>query len=251
MNASTIQAASALNANMRWQEMISENLASSAIPGFRKQEMSFASVQSGLASPNSTGVFPSSIPSYMPTSKAATNFQNGEIKSTGIKSNVALEGSGFFQITLPNGAAGFTRAGNFQFNAQGEMVTSTGQPVMGENGPIQIDTNLPTPVSISATGEVSQGSESKGRLKVVDFNDPKLLRYIGGGNFLADNAGLTQITPANTTVRQECVESSNSSPTRDMVDLITSMRSFEMNQKVIQANDERTARLISEVGNPN
>lgn len=251
MNASSIQAASALNANMRWQEMISENLASGSIPGYRKQEMSFAAVQSGVASVDGHGLFPATTPNYMPVVQTATNFQNGEIKHTGIRSNVALEGPGFFQITLPNGGTGFTRAGNFQFTQQGDLVTSTGQKVMGETGPIQIDPNNTNPVSISSTGEVSQGPESRGRLKVVDFNNTKLLRYLGGGTFMADNAGLAQITPANTTVRQECVEASNASPTRDMVDLITSMRTFELNQRVLQANDDRTARVISEMGNPN
>jgi flagellar basal-body rod protein FlgG len=236
---------------MRWQEMISENLASASIPGYRKQEMSFSSMPSGITSFDPKAAFPNTTPNYMPVCKVLTNFQNGEIKATGIPSNAALEGPGFFQITLPNGAAGFTRAGNFRFTPQGNLVTSAGLPVMGEGGPIQIDPANATPVSISSTGEVSQGSESRGKLKIVDFNEPKLLRFIGGGNFLADDANLTQTTPANTTVRQECVESSNTSPTKDMVELVTSMRTFEINQKVLQTSDDRMGRMISEMGNPN
>jgi flagellar basal body rod protein FlgG len=250
MNISMIQAAAAMNANSRWQDMISENLASSAIPGFRKQDLSFAAVQGGMITPTKGALGAGSASYVLPQTVAATNFEPGEITSTGVPTNVALEGAGFFEIQSPSGTPVYTRSGDFRINTQGELTTAAGYRVMGEGGPITIDPRLNTPVSISATGEVSQGGENKGKLKVVDYNNPQLLTYLGSGLFAANNPKLVPMAAAKTTVRQGCLESSNTSPVREMTNLISTLRTYEANQRVIQLSDDRMSRAISELGNP-
>src|SRR4051794_1052822 len=86
VNVSLYQAASALQANSRWQEVISENLASSSIPGFKKQQLSFSEVQAGLMGANAQQRF------AFPKATASTSFQQGELKFTGSNTDVALEG---------------------------------------------------------------------------------------------------------------------------------------------------------------
>ena len=250
MNVSLIQAAAAMNANMRWQDMISENLASSSIPGFRKQDLSFSGVQAGMMTPTNGALSVSGSPFVLPQSVAVTNFEPGEINNTGVSTNVALEGPGFFEVQSPSGASVYTRSGEFRFNSQGELVTTAGYKVVGDSGPIQIDPRVTTPISVSASGDISQGGEYKGKLKVVDFNDPHLLTYLGSGLFTADNPKLVPAMPANTTIRQGCLESSNTSPVKEMTNLISTLRTYEANQRVIQLNDERMSRAINELGNP-
>src|SRR5258708_25868300 len=148
MNIGLYQAAAALNANSRWQESIAQNLASSSIPGFKKQEISFGAVAAGLMPAPAQGSERFALPHATP----ATNFKPGELKFTGVKTDVALDGGGFFAVQLPDGATTYTRDGEFQVNASGQLVTKQGHSVLGEAGPTQLDPNNPAPISISATG---------------------------------------------------------------------------------------------------
>src|SRR3954464_3122786 len=110
MNVSLYQAAAAMNANARWQDMISENLAASSTPGARSRDVSFSSVQSGSQF-------------VIPSAGTSVNFQPGELKRTGNSLDFALEGKGFFEVQLPNGEHAYTRDGEFHMNAQGQLVT--------------------------------------------------------------------------------------------------------------------------------
>jgi flagellar basal-body rod protein FlgF len=248
MNVSVTQAAAAMNANSRWQEMISENLAAGSVPGYRRQDMSFQAVQAGVMGVGDKATSASQKALLMPKAIASTAFSSGAMNPTGAQTDVALDGPGFFQIRQADGSTAYTRSGAFKLNAQGELMTANGLTVMGESGPIQKDTNNPAPLSISSDGTVSQGLDVKGQLKIVDFSDPQKLQYIGSGLFVAKGTDAVPITPVNTTVRQGFLESSNASTTHEMANLITSMRAFEANQKVIQASDDRMSRVISELG---
>jgi flagellar basal body rod protein FlgG len=249
MNVSLYQAAAAMNANSRWQDVIADNLASSSVPGFRKQEISIAAVQAGLMP--ASGLDATGAPHFftIPKATTTTSFQAGELKFTGDRGDVALEGPGFFEVRLPDGNLAQTRDGEFHVNAQGQLVTKTGYTVMGDSGPIQLDPNNKTPVTISSTGEISQGADLKGKLKITNFDKPALLTQISGGYFLANNPGLRG-TPATATVRQGYLESANTSEVREMSNMITAMRTFEANQRIVQIQDERMGKVISDLGNP-
>ena len=247
MNVSLSQAAAAMNANSRWQEVIAENLATSSIPGARRQELSFSAVEAGLA-PGALGA--SGVHYMMPASKPSINFEQAVMRPTHTTTDLAIEGSGFFEVQLPNGSHAYTRDGEFQLNAQGQLVTKQGYPVMTDSGPLQVDSNNSSPLSVSPTGDAAQGADSKGKIHVVEFNDPRQLSVFGDGYFLADNATVKPGDSATSRVRQGFLEASNSSPTTEMAGLITAMRMFEANQKVMQAQDDRMGRVISDLGNP-
>lgn len=249
MDVSLYQAAAAMNASTRWQETIADNLASSQIPGFKKQELSFSAVQAGFM-PRSPGGSPLSATRVsMPQAGASTNFQPGELRPTGVSTDFALEGQGFFTVQMPDGSSAYTRDGEFQISAQGQLVTKRGLPVAGDNGPIQLDENKPGNISVSPTGEVSQNGVAKGRLKITEFSDPGALARTGSGMLVPANASVQPLPTSTTTVRQAFLESANTAPMTEMGNLITAMRLFEANQKVIQTEDDRVNRLISDVAN--
>jgi flagellar basal-body rod protein FlgF len=248
VNVSLYQAASAMNANARWQEIISENLAASSIPGYKKQDLTFAAVQSGaMQSTNSSLAQHFTLP--RPT--ASTNFQPGELKATSSKTDVAIEGSGFFVVQMPNGSNGYTRDGEFQINSQGQLTSKQGYPVLGDGGPIQLDLNNKSALSISAEGLISQGAESKGKLKVVDFAQPQQLTPAGAGFFVAQTPGVVPNDVAQPVVRQGFLEGANTTSVAEMANLITVMRGFEANQRVIQIQDERMSHAITELAGSN
>jgi flagellar basal body rod protein FlgG len=242
-----LQAAAAMNANARWQEIISENLAAASVPGFKKQEASFDAVQAGSVTPVPLGP---AQHFQLPRAIRATSFQQGELRATGVKTDVGIEGPGFFEVQLANGTIAYTRDGEFQINGQGQLVTKQGYQVLGEGGPIQFDWNNPSPLFISSTGEVSQGADLKGKLKINDFDHPEWLTPISSGYFLADNPNLLGSPVPEPSLRQGFLERANTSVVAEMANLITTMRGFEANQRVLQLHDERMGRAISELGNP-
>jgi len=237
-----------MNGNARWQEAISENLASASIPGFKKQNLSFDAIQTGVMP---QAVLDPSLHFTLPRAKTTTRFAQGELQPTGVSTDVAIEGKGFFEVQLPNGATAYTRDGEFQINSLGQLASKQGNLVLGESGPIQLDHNNPASLSISAAGQVSQGGEEKGKLKIIDFNRPELLTQINGGCFIANgNPHLQADEDAAPALRQGFLEAANTTPVTEMASLISVMRSFEANQRIIQIQDDRMRRAISELGNP-
>jgi flagellar basal body rod protein FlgG len=246
MDVSLYQAAAAMNASSRWQEVISDNLAASQIPGFKKQDLSFSAVQAGLMArtPAATQRF------SMPLAGTSTNFQPGELRSTGVATDLAIEGPGFFQAQTSDGTLAYTRDGEFRMNTQGQLTTKQGSLVMGDAGPIQLDVNNSTPISVANSGEVAQGKEVKGRIKVLEFSNPGALAATGTGMFVNTDPAAQPTASTTAAIRQSFLESGNTSSMAEMGNLITAMRLFEANQKVIQTEDDRVSRLITDVGNP-
>ena len=247
VNISLFQAASALNANARWQEVITENLSSSSIPGYKRQDLSFSAIEAGKMPPTADRTSGAANVWSLPQATSATSFAQGEMRFTGQNTDVALQGAGFFEVQLPNGSLAYTRDGEFHQNAQGQIVTKQGYLVMSDGGPIQLDRNSSGPLGVSSDGTVTQGTDVRGTLKVVDFNKPELLTQGSGGLFLAKDGSLEINTDSKPTVRQGYLELANTTAVTEMVNLISVMRSSEANQKVFQMQDERMGKAISEL----
>ncbi len=250
MNASLYQASSGMKAAERWQEVIAENMASSFIPGFKRQNLSFGAVEAGLMASGPGVVQGRNRHFSLPTITVGTDFQPGELRPSGGASDVAIDGKGFFEVTVPGGGPAYTRDGEFHVNSLGRLVTKQGYEVEGTSGPIQLDPNNAKPFSVSPRGRISQGSVDRGDLKVVDFGDYRVLNAVGGGYFVNKNPDLRPTAVEKVSVQQGFLESANTSSVREMADLLMAARHFEANQKVIQAQDDRLGRLISELGNP-
>jgi flagellar basal-body rod protein FlgG len=148
---------------------------------------------------------------------------------------------------LPNGTTAFTRDGEFHVSSTGQLVTKEGFTVLGDGGPIQLDLNNYTELSISATGDVSQGTELKGRVRLTEFSKPQALTRISGGYFAATSAEAGATPSTASTVRQGMLESANTSVVREMANLMVAMRTFEANQRMAQLHDDRMSRAINEL----
>ena len=120
----------------------------------------------------------------------------------------------------------------------------------GDTGPVQLDPNNTGSITISPSGAVTQGGVVRSHIKLANFSDPSVLTPARSGLYISTNPNLQPDVPANTSIQQGFLESGNASPVTEMGDLITSMRYFEANQKVIQNEDDRVNRLITDVANP-
>jgi flagellar basal-body rod protein FlgF len=170
------------------------------------------------------------------------DFRPGLIASTGRDLDVAIDGSGFFAVETPAGDR-YTRNGSFSRRADGTLTTSTGETVLGENGPITLPNG---PVSISDNGTITSGTTVLGRLQVVQFASERDLIRESGAVFRA----LTGATPEPAEVRlvTGSIEQSNVNMVDRMAKLTELSRNFEqLNKGVTVLMNELDGRAISEL----
>jgi flagellar basal-body rod protein FlgG len=183
----------------------------------------------------------------MPRASTQVNFEQGSLRPTGDKNDLAIEGPGFFEVQLPSGTTAFTRDGELSLNSLGQLVTKQGYQVMGEAGPIQLDPNNAAPLSIGPNGDVAQGADLKGRIKLTEFSDRSQLTPVGTGLFTDNSAALQGAPATDSRVRQGFLEAANTSVSLEMAHLMVAMRSFEAAQRMTQIQDERVGATIREL----
>jgi flagellar basal-body rod protein FlgG len=170
----------------------------------------------------------------------------GDFESTGNQLDLAIQGSGFFQVQLPSGQLAYTRAGNFQVSAQGQLVDANGNPLQPT---ISIPNNA-TSITIGSDGTVSvtlpgqQQAQQVGQLQLALFPNPGGLNSTGQNLFLPTTASGDAIlgTPGGSeglgSIQQGTLEQSNVNVVEEFIEMILAQRSYESNSKVVQAADQ-------------
>jgi len=154
------------------------------------------------------------------------DFRNGQIVPTGRDLDVALEGKGFFEVQTDAGPR-YTRDGRFERRGDGVLVTADGEVVMGQNGPITLGAGE---VSVQPDGTIRTGSTVAGKIRIVDFADPGMLRRESAGRFRYNGSTIPTVA-ASTTVKGSAIEQSNVSVVERMVQLTEVGRTFEALQR--------------------
>lgn len=172
----------------------------------------------------------------------ATNFHNGSLYKTDNDFDFALEGPGFFAVQTPQGTA-YTRNGHFTLNNLGEIVTTEGYLLLGQNGPIQTQGKN---IQVDPNGVVSVDGQADDNIRFVEFTNPNALERLGDNLYRA-GAGAAE-TQATGQIRQGYLEQSNVNVILGMTQLINATRLYEMSQKSINAQDETLAKAANEVG---
>ena len=181
-------------------------------------------------------------------------FTTGNLTNTKQSLDLAIVGQGFFQIQLDNGETGYSRAGQLQLNANGQLVTPQGLPLQPE---IVIPVNA-TNIMISDTGVVTvneSGSNTPtelGQITLGNFLNPAGLQAIGDNLFLETAASGTVVSgnPGSDglgKLKQGTLEGSNVEVVTEMVDMISTQRTYEMNAKVLSAADNMLQHLAQAV----
>jgi flagellar basal-body rod protein FlgG len=241
-----------LDAQQTQMTVTANNLANVATNGFKRSravfnDLLYQNVTQVGSSTSQTTYSPTGLQLGTGTRVVATerSYIQGSLDNTGNALDLAIEGRGFFQVLQPDGTTAYTRDGNFQTNAQGQLVTASGYQV-------QPGITIPTgsqSITIGSDGTVSvqlAGSASTtqvGTLQLADFINPAGLQTVGG-NLLVESAASgtpTSGTPGLTgmgTLIQGSVEASNVNVVQEMVDMIETQRAYEMNSKAVQTTDQ-------------
>jgi flagellar basal-body rod protein FlgG len=235
-------------------DVIANNIANADTPGFKAARVNFEDLfyqiraQPGTVNGDNGGApLGTQVGLGVAVSNTQAIFKQGSAIQTGNALDIMLEGDGFFEVVMPDGAPGYTRAGNLVRNAAGQLVLGNSLGLLLAGSPT-IDPNIPEQrISISPNGEVSvtDGSTSTvvGNIKVVRFPNQAGLLNNGSNIFMISPASGDPIeaTPGTQgigTIRAGALEMSTTEAVSELVELIKAQRVFQMNSQTIQAADE-------------
>ena len=226
MDSGYYAACTALASRTQALDTIANNLANVSTVGYRSQHNNFSSVLA-VAGDQQGSALNQAINNYGIMGGTTLDFTQGALQKTGNELDVAIQGKGFFVVQTAKGEA-YTRNGSFQVSSTGQLVTASGDPVIGDKGNMTI---VPGKVSISPDGTISSKGAVAGKFKVVEFPPGTQLTSQGDNYYTAPADSEKAAT--DSTVQQGMLESSNVNPVTSMVELITAQRSAEMMQKAL------------------
>ena len=231
-------------------DIIANNLANVATPGFKKEsvyvepfDVLFARItrpvgaEEGLVQP----------PLGRLRTDAVTVHTQGPLRHTGGRFDLAINGDGFFKVGTPAGVR-YTRDGSFRLDADGRVVTADGYELL-DNGdtPITVDTTEGTDVVIAEDGTITLNGAPSGRIALADFDTRYPLRKIGQNLFETTSEDVMEIE-CESPIVQGSVEMSNVNVVEEMVGLITNFRAYEIAQRMAKLQDETLQQAIGVVG---
>lgn len=232
--------------------VIANNLANVTTTGYKRsnavfEDLVYQNMRQVGAQSSQSSVLPSGLYLGTGTRIVATEKQHtqGNLVQSGGNNDVAIEGRGFFQVTLPDGSVGYTRDGSLQLDADGQLVTSSGMPL---SPALTIPADALS-VSIGADGTVSAmvpgtaTPSTVGAIQLADFVNPAGLEPVGKNLFKesASSGSPQVVTPGENgagTLLQGFTEASNVNMVEELVNMIEAQRAYEANSKAIQASDQ-------------
>ncbi len=253
MNHALDTIASGLNASQTMMDTIADNLSNVNTTGFKSETPEFQTLlyQDGIQpGSNSTGQteYPSGLElgTGVKVASIKDTLTQGTLTSTGNPLDMAINGSGYFQVLQPNGQTAYTRDGSFQLSQTGQLVNSSGYQVLPN---ITIPANA-TSVTVGSDGTVSvtlPGSQTAtqiGQLQLASFVNPQGLQPLGGNLFANTTSSGAAIVGAPQTnglgsVNQSYLESSNVDVVQSMVNMISAERAYQLGTQVASAIDNQ------------
>lgn len=242
--------ASGMSAQQTNVDVIANNIANINTNGFKRQRVNFQDMFYDIVRAPGTragdqGTNPAGVQVGYGTQVSGTPriFTPGNVEVTGVGSNMAIEGDGFFEVLLPDGETAYTRAGDFRIDADGNLVSPDGYYLQPQiTIPDQADQ-----ISVSTTGDVTvtvNGSQQNaGTITIARFRNPTGLISVGRNLFQeTDASGNPQTgTPGDSgygVIRGGALEKSNVEAVIELVNLIVAQRAYELNSKSITTADE-------------
>lgn len=252
-------AAAGMAAQQTRVEVISNNLANMSTTGYNARRAEFADLhyqqlqRPGTINASDGTVLPTGVQLGLGVrpSSVSIMLSQGSLAATGGDLDIAIEGNGYLEVTLPDGRAAFTRDGSLKLTGDGLIVTSDGYPVVPDIT-IPQDTRS---ISINAEGEVYAFFRDQiepqllGQFNLSGFTNAKGLEAIGSNLFLETPASGPSVstTPGQDglgVLRQGYLEDSSVDPVQEITDLIKAQRGYELNSKVISAADQMMGSMV-------
>ena len=242
-----------MSANQGKIDIISNNIANSQTVGYKKLDTGFLSLYTDTLSRKS---YPHSkdnlvVGTGVRLSDATRNLSQGALKETGISTDLAIDGDGYFRVRSNDGTYKYTRSGEFSFDANGKLVDDNGNTLdinynQGIN-PQNLDLSKGN-FTVNDNGEVFVNNQNIGSITLYMPQGSNDLTSVGDSLF-SPNTGATLTAVNNPKIHQGYVETSNVNMETEMTDLIMAQRAFQFNSKAMQATDEMWGMINNLRGN--
>lgn len=228
----------------RQMDVVANNMANINTTGFKAENLLFEEYVMPVARDQDFMTRDQPL-SYVQDWATMHDMSGGAMVQTGNELDVALNGDGFFAVQTGGGER-WTKSGSFQISNNGTLVDLSGNPVLGEGGPIQFGPEE-SGIQIAADGSVSSSTGPKDRLRMVEFANVQDLTREGSNLY----AGGTPVAATNTRAMQGFVERSNVSGVSEMAEMIRVTRSYESIASLTQKQDELRRSAIQRLGDAN
>ncbi|HOF04108.1 MAG TPA: flagellar hook basal-body protein [Syntrophales bacterium] len=225
--------AAACELAMRRMDAVAGNVANVGTPGFKQEYLVLIDELKGKGNPARR--------EETARLELQIDFRPGIVKQTGNPFDIALSGEGFFTVQTADGTA-YTRKGDFTLDKDGFLITQTGDKVLGEGGPLQINGQV---VNVEGDGSVVVDGVSLGKLNIVTFNNLQGMKRGAGGYYRTEEKAVRMDDPV---VRQAHIELSNVNVIKEMVNMIDIQRTVESYQKLMQTISDEDRQATSRVG---
>lgn len=227
----------------RSMAVIANNLANMNTTGFKGEKMMF--VEHLVRSRGGDKIGGDKL-AYVRDIATAKDLSEGAFKKTSNPLDLAIHGDGFFVLGTAAGER-YTRNGNFQMDAEGQLVTRNGDPVLSDSGEPFFMSPEDTSIDISPDGTISTENGVLGKIAVVSFANRQAMRIVSGGMYSTSQ----QATPVEQPViAQGMLEGSNVKPIVEMTRMIEVSRSYESTKNFVKREDERMKEMIKEFARP-
>jgi flagellar basal-body rod protein FlgG len=243
--------ASGMAAQQMNLDVIANNLANVNTTGFKSANVQFQEMMYDTETPagaNSTdsSTVPTGTQVGYGSKPVATerNFTEGSLQQTGNTYDMAIQGTGFFKLTMPDGTNTYTRDGSFLVNADGQIVNNQGFLVTGAGTISPQATNVVVGADGTISATVNGATVKISPITITTFPNPEGLNSLGNNLYSASDASGTandgQVPGTNGigTIAQGYTEASNVSVVTEMVQMIQAQRAYEINSKAVQASDD-------------
>ncbi len=251
-------AATGMNAQQHNLEVIANNIANINTTAFKRARAEFTDLiyqaerLQGVSNRGRDATVPEGAHIGLGVRTAAIRHLHiqGALANTGNKLDIAIQGRGWLQITGADGETLYTRAGSLNTNANGQIVTNDGYTVI----PAMLVPQNTVDIAVSESGLVSAivagqtAAQQIGQLTLANFANDAGLEPLGGNLYKQTTASGTPVTgvPGDLgfgTIRQGYLENSNVDPVKEITEMISAQRAYEMNSKVISAADEMASTV--------
>lgn len=243
MENSTLVALSGQLALRRKLDVIANNVANINTDGFKRLSIDFEEAEMPKAS---VLLFPrrDRDPSFVREQGTVNDFSAGSIELTGRQLDVALaDPNSFFTVSTPAGNR-YTRAGSFQLDNTGRLVTADGKPVLADGGEVVFGQSE-TSIAIANDGTISSSAGPKGKLSIVSVDDKSQLEHVGDNLFQSATAPTPSTNPG---VRQGSLERSNVNGVEEITAMIDVQRAYERLVSLMKQNDDLRSKAIDRLG---
>ena len=238
-------------------DVISNNMANVSTNGFKRanavfEDLMYQNLRQVGAAATEQNNLPTGLQIGLGVRTVATSrsFTQGSLQQSGNQLDLAVNGSGFLQVTMPDGTTGYTRDGSLQTDSQGRLVTSSGFPIAGD---ITIPAEAQS-ITVGSDGVVSvkmpgnATPQQVGNIELAGFINPAGLEPLGQNMYAESAASGNPVTGAPGAnglgnLMQGYVETSNVNVVQELVTMIQTQRAYEMNSKAIQTSDQMLQRL--------